>query len=696
MTSVRPPAPTTASAWRRRTAALTRDSRDTLFLLAVLSWTTAPQLSRVPAWCAAFTLGALAWRAQLAWRGRPLPPRPWLLAGLALAVAGTLWSHHTVVGKQAGLTLLLALTALKTLELHARRDAVVVFFLGFFAVLANFLYSQSLGIALAMGVSVLGLMTALALAHMPTGHPALRQVFALTLRHAAIGTPLVVLLFLFFPRLSPLWGTPNDAGGRTGLSDDMTLGQVAELASDDGIALRVQFDGPAPAQEELYFRGPVLRLYDGRHWRADDGGIGAGPGGGTPLPPPMQLQLDRPVRYELTVEPLHIRVLPLLEFAGVAPQVPADLPLALRDDLVWQAHQPLNDRWQLHATSYLQIRYLPGARAVRPWDVRLPDNVHPRTRAWAEALARQVKATSAQPQPWIDAVLDHIRKGGYTYTLAPGVSVGDPVDDFWIDRRAGFCEHFAGSFAVVMRALGVPARIVTGYQGGQINPLDGLLEVRQSDAHAWVEVWVQDEGWRRVDPTAAVAPERVQRHLRLRAPPGLVGSALSRLDPDWIARLRQGWSALDNRWNQWVLNYTRQQQLHLLERLGWSSPDLLALARLSLWSIGGLALLGVGWAAWDARRQVRRTDPWLRHLATVRQVLAQRGLPTPAHCPPRELAAAVRRQWPVQGEPIAEQLLALERWRYGRGGSGTRLAAASRRELLGACRALPTSRQTGR
>lgn len=668
--------------------ALTRDSRDTLFLLAVLTWTLLPQWPRVPVWCGALTAVALGWRAQLAWRGRPLPARRWLLVGLAFAVGGTLWSHHTLAGKQAGLTLLLALTALKTLELHARRDAVVVFFLGFFAVLANFLYSQSLALALAMVVSVGGLLMALALAHMPTGQPSLRRVFGLMVRHAVIGTPLVVLLFLFFPRLPPLWGMPNDAGGRTGLSDELALGQVAELASDDTLALRVHFDGPVPPPAQLYFRGPVLRLYDGRRWRADDGGIGAAPGR-TGAATPMQLTVDQPVSYDMTVEPLRIATLPLLEFTVETPRTPSGLPLALRDDLAWQAHEPLNDRWQVHVTSHLALSYLPGGTPVRPWDTRLPPEVHPRTRAWAEALQARIPASPASPQPWIDAVLTHIRTAGYTYTLAPDPAIGDPLDHFWIDRREGFCEHFASAFTVVMRALGVPARIVTGYQGGQLNPLDGMLEVRQSDAHAWVEVWLPARGWSRVDPTAAVAPDRILRQTRLRPRPGLVGSAFDRIDPTLLTRLRQRWSALDHRWNQWVLQYSRQQQFALLERLGWSSPDVVALARISLWGLGAMGLLGALWAARDARRAATRTDPWLRAFERVRKALRRRGFDAAAHWPPRRWAAEVEACWPAQGRRLAVLLLEAERARYGVPRQRFPGIATWQRVALKACRALP-------
>jgi len=649
----------------RRWAALTRDSRDTLFLLAVLGWTLLPQLSRVPTWCAAFAAAALAWRGWLAWDARALPKRHWLVLCLLAATGATLWSHHTLVGKQPGLTLLVALAALKTLELKARRDAVVVFFLGFFLVLANFLFSQSLALALAMLVSVWGLLTALALAHMPAGMPRLWLAGRQALRHAAVGTPLVVLLFLFFPRLPPLWGMPSDAGGRTGLSDEMEIGQVAELASDDAIALRVRFDGAPPPQEQLYFRGPVLRLYDGHRWLADDGGIGPNPTQATPAAPGMSLELERPVSYELTVEPLRVRSLPMLEYTVHLPAVSTDLKLAMRDDLVWQAHRPLTERWHIKGLAYLGVRYGPGSSSsLRDSDAQLPAGLHPRTQAWAQALKARVSASPQAPQPWIDAVLAHIRSGGYEYTLAPGLLRGDAIDSFWLDRREGFCEHYASAFVLVMRSLGVPARVVTGYQGGTLNPLDGLLEVRQSDAHAWAEVWVPPSGWTRIDPTAAVAPERIRLSTRLRAPQGLLGGAITQLSPDLLARLRQAWSALDNRWNQWVLNYSRNRQFELLKQLGWDTPDFMALARISLWALGGLGLIGALWAAWDARRPPRHTDPWLHAQHQLQRTLARRGLAFTAHCPPAQLAEAVLATWPEQGRPLARLLQALSAQRY--------------------------------
>ena len=249
-----------------RAAHLPRDTRDTLFNLAVIGWTIAPHALQLPPWCSAMAAALLLWRAKLSLAGAALPNR-WIISALLVLAAGlTLWSERTLLGKEAGITLLVVLMALKTLELRARRDALVVFFLGFFVVLTQFLYSQSLATALWLLVSVWGLLTALVLAHMPVGRPPLRRAGALAARAAGLGVPVMVVLFLLFPRIGPLWGLPQDAGARTGLSGSMRLGGISSIAEDDSIALRVRFFGPPPSQEQLYFRGPVLSNFDGREW----------------------------------------------------------------------------------------------------------------------------------------------------------------------------------------------------------------------------------------------------------------------------------------------------------------------------------------------------------------------------------------------------------------------------------------------
>ena len=446
--------------WRH----LPRDSRDTLFQLAVIGWTILPHLAHLAPWCMALSALMLAWRAQLALTNAPLPSR-WAVAGvLMVAAVLTLWSERTLFGKEAGVTMLVVLMSLKTLELRARRDALVVFFLGFFLVLTNFLYSQSLLTAAAMLLSVWGLLTALVLAHMPVGKPPLWQAGALAARAAALGTPLMVALFLLFPRIGPLWGMPHDASGKTGLSGSMQMGAMAEIANDDEIALRVRFDGRAPPPEAMYFRGPVLTRFDGREWTRQ-------PNGNVPVPrqrTDLQL-LGQPLRYEMTLEPSRLPLLPLLELTpdriDAAPQ-PEGIVAWMRSDLQWQTDRPVAERLRFDASAWPLHRHGPRQMTLALREhVALPPDHNPRTLEWAAALRRQPALAQADARTLVAAVLEHLRRGDYLYTLEPGSYGKHAVDEFWLDRKLGFCEHFAASMVVVLRAMDVPARIVTGYQG---------------------------------------------------------------------------------------------------------------------------------------------------------------------------------------------------------------------------------------
>ncbi|HRB09099.1 MAG TPA: DUF3488 and transglutaminase-like domain-containing protein, partial [Ottowia sp.] len=543
-------------------ARLPRETRDTLFLLGVIGWLILPLVAQLPLWCSALAATVLAWRAVLTLQNRPLPRRAWLVLLLVLTLAGTWASHRTLLGRDAGVTLVVVLLALKTLELRARRDALVVFFLGFFALLTNFFYSQSLPVAAAMLVGLLGLLTALVNAHRPVGEPSLRESAAVALRMALAGAPIMLALFLFFPRFAPLWGIPSDAlTGRSGLSATMEVGQVAKLALDDGIALRVKFDGAPPPQGELYFRGPVLSRFDGRQWTAR-----GGPGfEGLGLPPPSDLRVQgEPVRYEVTLEPSHRPWLLTLDVAPRAPELPEGRGARLTGDLQWLSPRPVTELLRYRAESYPQFHYgLAGGDGKPRRDLdeylRLPAGYNPRTLALAERLRAQVGEGNALAL--VQVALERLRRGGYVYTLEPGVAGQHTADEFWFDTKAGFCEHISSAFVVLLRAAGVPARIVTGYQGGELNGVDGFWVVRNADAHAWTEVWDARRGWLRVDPTAAVQPARIGQLQRLRRPEGLVAGAIGSFSPTLVAQLRSVWEAVNNGWNQWVLNYTQSRQL---------------------------------------------------------------------------------------------------------------------------------------
>ena len=637
--------------WQR----LPRDARDTLFLLFVIGWTVLPHAAHLPLWCSFLTAAVLLWRTRLAVANAPLPGRWVLVAVLGLAAALTLWTYHTLLGRDPGVTMAVVLMALKTLELRARRDAFVVFFLGFFLVLTQFLYTQTLPVAAAMLVSVWGLLTALVLAHMPVGQPSLRQAAALSARTALLGAPIMVLMFALFPRIGPLWGVPQDGRSKTGLSNTMRMGTMAEVALDDSVALRIRFDGPPPPPQALYFRGPVLSRFDGIEWR---------PAPASPYAPSPDTLRTRgqPLHYEMTLEPLRLPVLPLLEAASEAPAIDGYRVTAL-PALQWRTDRPVFERVRFAAEAYTDFRHGPLAREPSLQDqLGLPPGYNPRTIAFAAAMRREPRYANAGPRVLAQALLQHIRSAGYSYTLTPGEYGRDAIDEFWLDRRAGFCEHFAASFVVVMRALGVPARVVTGYQGTDPLPVDGYYIVRQSSAHAWAEYWESGTGWVRADPTAAVAPNRIDRGNRLVPAPGLVADALGTVSPALLAQLRDGWEALNNRWNQWVLSYSRGQQLDLLKNFGFASPSWEDLALLLIGVLSSLALAVAGWAWWDRRR----VDPWVRQMERLRGALRGLGLSAAAFEAPRALAQRVRSRFGAQGEALAALLDRLERQRYGR------------------------------
>ena len=653
-------------------SSLPRDSRDTLFLLAVIAWIMLPQMAHLPLWCSALAVVLLLWRSWLAVTLRPLPAKWWLFGFLLLTVAATLATYRTLLGRDAGVTLIVVLLALKTLELRARRDAFVIFFLGFFTLLAQFFFSQSLLTALVMLVGLLGLLTALVNSHLPVGRPSLGQSARLAGRMALLGAPIMLLLFLLFPRLAPLWGTPGDAmSGRSGLSERMQVGSVARLALDDSVAMRIRFDGPQPQPAELYFRGPVLSSFDGREWQS------LRPTFPVQMQPPAQLQVaGAPLRYEVTLEPSGRPWLPVLDATPEPPQLPAYAPRMTRE-LQWLASAPLHDIVRYQAESYPQFRHGPLRPMAGLQDyLDLPAGFNPRTLQ----LAAELRRDHADAASLVAAALARLRSGGYRYTLEPGVFGPHSADEFWFDRKEGFCEHIAASFVILLRAAGIPARIVTGYQGGERNIVDNFWVVRQSDAHAWAEVWLAGQGWLRVDPTGAVAPGRIGTLQRLQAPAGVVASAISTVSPTMVLNLRAAWEALNNRWNQWVLNYTQSRQLNLLRELGFTAPSWEDLGYLMAGSIVLLSLAGAAWALWEQRRH----DPWLRLFDAAQRRL--RKSETVPGVTPRALAEALLRQHGAadpQVQAIRRWLLRLEALRYAPGSSGAakRGLAALRREF---------------
>jgi protein-glutamine gamma-glutamyltransferase len=640
---------------------LPRDARDTLFLLGVIAWVIFPQVEHLPLWCSALAAIVLVWRGRLAWLGKPLPSKWWLVGLLALTIGATLFTHRTLLGRDAGVTLIVVLLSLKTLELRARRDAFVVFFLGFFTMLTNFFFSQSLAVAAAMLIALMGLLTALVNAHRLVGQPPLAESLKTAGFMVLLGAPIMALLFVLFPRLAPLWGVPGDAFvGRSGLSAEMQVGSIAKLALDDSIAFRVKWNlkpgQQIPPSGEQYFRGPVLTSFDGRNWRPNTSQISRR----FAVPPNLKTSGDV-LNYEVTMEATQRPWLFVLEAASEAPQIPG-FDVAMTHELQWITNRPISDLLRYKASSSTRFSHGPEKLVIGLQDfIDLPAGFNPRTMQLAFEIRRDPKFSQADASVLVPEVLRRLRTGGYTYTLEPGVFGQHTADEFWFDRKEGFCEHIASSFVILMRALDIPARIVTGYQGGEINTLDGFWTVRQRDAHAWAEVWQPGTGWVRVDPTGAVSPGRIGAFERLAVPQGAVGAAIGAVMPiGLITQMRAAWEAVNNSWNQWVLNYSQARQLDLLKSLGFQSPSWQDLGKVLALIISLIGLIGAAFAYWERHHQ----DPWLRQLAKARKLLARAGLPSEASTPPRTLAAQALAKFGENARGLHDWLMHYEAMRY--------------------------------
>lgn len=566
-----------------------RDRRDTLFLMVPVLLAALPHLRSLPWWVGTGFLILFGWRLGLLLSGRWLPRASVRWAGAIAAVAAVGAHYQTLIGREPGVALLVLFLGLKLMEVNARRDLFVVIFLSLFLLLAAFLHSQSIVTATLVMLALAGLLAAMLTMQYLRHEAPIRQRLRLVGTLIFHALPVAAILFVLFPRPGgPLWGLPGDASrASTGLSDSMTPGAISELGESREIAFRVQFDGTPPAPAALYWRGPSFGEFDGTTWRALPPAVAAQPA------PALSVARDQRIAYTVTQEPSGRPWLFALEMP-VRVSAPPGIVAAMLPDMQLVTRQPLGERIRFSVESALVwqagIDETPASLAPLR---ELPIGFNPRTHALARQWLESGPAGGEAPMRLVERALAMFREQPFHYTLQPPRLGRHSVDDFLFDTRSGFCEHYAGAFVVLMRALGIPARVVTGYQGGERNPVDGWWLVRQADAHAWAEVWLEDRGWLRVDPTAAVAPERIERGVRLQARLG----ALPGLDAavPLFERLRFNLDALTNAWNQWLLSYDRTRQQRLLERFGLQVDDwrgLAAAIALALTvALGGIAVL---------------------------------------------------------------------------------------------------------
>jgi transglutaminase-like putative cysteine protease len=636
-----------------------RERRDTLVLLGAVALVVSPHFDHLPWWASSLLILLWVWRLWLTMSRGALPGRFAMLPLLGGA-AGAVWLQHgTLLGREAGVTFLLLLMALKLLEMRARRDVIIVIFLCFFILLTEYLFSQSLPVAVLTVAAVILLFFVLVSANLVEQDlPAIRKLRLVGLVLAK-SLPLAAAMFLLFPRVNgPLWGLPGEGmSNRSGLSESMSPGSISRLLESNEIAFRAQFSAVPPPNERLYWRGPVLGYFSGRFWaplRAR-----------TVSPPPLDIRGETAAatEYTVTLEPHQRDWL----FALEMPALSVADPLAPRfsSDAQLLAKGLINERVRYRVVSY--TRYAMGLNETTDtlveW-LQLPSGFNPRTREFAQELRRQVPESDQNgAQRLVLAVLDHFRRGGYKYTLEPPLLGKHSVDEFLFDTRLGFCEHYASAFVVVMRMLGVPGRVVTGYQGGELNPVDRFLTVRQSDAHAWAEVWLGGRGWVRIDPTAVVAPVRIESGaIEIARREGLapLGAVVTQMD--WVRRLRFNWEAVQNAWYQWVLSYSPERQRDFLLKLGLM-PDWRTLG----WLFGGSLVLLLSVLAFFSLRHRSERDPLAELFARFQGRLRDAGFAVPAHEGPRDLGRRLEAEMDPEVLPGAREILqAFEQWRYSR------------------------------
>jgi len=631
-------------------------------VFAILALVLAPHALRLPPWLTAAVAAAGAWRLTLAHRGAALPPRVLrLLAtaagtlGVLATAAGTLGvyaQYGTLAGLDAGVALLAAMAGLKLLETERRRDLIVVLYLAYFLVITQFLYSQGALTAVYMLVVVWAATAALISVNRSTGMPLERRHARTAASLLAQALPIMVVLFVLFPRLpGPLWQMPDDAyAARTGLDDSMAPGAVSQLSQSDEVAFRVRFDGEPPPHRERYWRALVLAGYDGERWeRVSRRGE-----------PPALRTGGAALAYEVTLEPHNRRWL----FALDAPsRVPAGASVTPALELL--AREPVRELERYRQRSHTRYRLgeaLTGNE--RRGYTALPVAAHPRARA----LAREWRqAAGDDDRAVVGRALRHFRSEPFHYTLQPPRLAGDTMDRFLFETRRGFCEHYAGAFTVLMRAAGIPARVVTGYLGGEMVE-DEYMVVRQSDAHAWAEVWLGDDGWVRVDPTGAVAPSRIEEGLGAALADDEPVPTMARTGFGWQRRLGLWMERLDARWDQWILGYNASLQQDLLTRFGLGEPKRMALALAVV--LGTLMAVAAAITLAGTRRAPR--DPVDRSWWRFERRLARVGLPrAPSEGPTdyTERVAAARPDLAAAARRIGALYAAL---RYGGGTPGVR------------------------
>lgn len=607
-----------------------------------------PHMIAVLPWVSLLVLLAAAWRIAIALRGWKLPPA-WIRIPLALAgFLAVAFSYRSISGVEAGSALLMVMGAMKLLELRGQRDRMVLIFIALFLLFAVFLREQSISRLGWLAGGTLGISAALVQTTRREELLPPLQALRLTGKLLLQGLPLALVLFVLFPRIpGPFWSLPDDSSsGITGLSEEIRPGDISSLALSDEVVFRARFPAEVPPPQALYWRALVLEHFDGRGWSALRSASAA---------PAPSAATGTAYDYELVLEPQGRRWLFGLE-TPVAWSAPGARLGAAMELL---SPEPYHERRRYQGRSVTSGRVAAElSPATLQASLQFPFGRNPRSLT----LATTLRDASANDRDYVQRILRMFREEAFHYSLEPPRLGNQPVDEFLFEARSGFCEHYASAMALLARAAGIPARVVIGYQGAEHNPIGDYWIVRQAHAHAWVELQL-DGAWERVDPTAAIAPERVQQGMT-----DALARATGRNPRLWrssrlLGRVVLSWDAVNAAWDRWVLAFGPETQAQLLRSLGFSTPELSHLALLA--SLGaGLCLLGLAWFA--HRRRRRSPDPLPRLYALFCERLARAsGHPRQPGETPSAYASAIAGRRPDLADEVHTMTEQYLRLRYG-------------------------------
>jgi transglutaminase-like putative cysteine protease len=621
-------------------------------LIMALGIALVPQLSQLPAWVVLWCV--VSWGYVFAAVKLDLPKpgkvvRPVLIVG---GILGVLLTPEGGLDQNSSVALLWIMASIKPMEIRTRRDEMVTIFMVFFLAISCLFFSGTLMTAVYTTFSICFTTAVLIHIHHPAGKP-IGQL-GLSARLLLKAMPLALILFLIFPRIQgSLWGMHRPTQAFSGFSDHLAPGTVTRLVRNNDTAFRVEFDGQIPGPEQLYWRGLVFWHFDGSAWYRSDNSVNIS----------LPLKGKKSVAYTITLEPHNQHWLFAL-----------DLPYEFKSNAIMLSDHTLISRWTVRQRIQYRLKsytaYTTGP--IRQWEaaaLQLPHNANPA----AIALARRWRTEFANPVRIMDAALNYLHNNDFSYTLNPPPLSENSIDDFLFRTRKGFCEHYASAFTFLMRAAGIPARMVAGYLGGELNPFGKYLVVRQSDAHVWVEVYLPGRGWVRTDPTLAVAPQRVEQGMAAVLPPEERStldsfSALGPLAKYWT-NLRFAWDVVNMKWNRWVLGYSTTRQKSLFAKIGIKAGTRKGLAAAVVLATAAMGFISLFYFFSLSKKAAAEQDAVQKSYLAFCAKLTRRGFARKPSQGPLDYAwmvTAARRDLKTSVLDIVNLYIRL---RYGRGGN---------------------------